>query len=93
MTRTLGSFNRRVNLARHRNDHAAIAAQPAPRHTQATLGYDLGLNRNTTGRQENTPTGAEKFVTGRNTAPRMTTGMRMAGEALNLNLGSAETRA
>jgi len=92
MTRPLGSFNNRLNLPRHKDDHMVRNDTFFAKKPEAVIGYDLGLNRNTTGRQEHVPTGADRFVSGQRKAARYATGMRMAGQALDPQLGAAEKK-
>jgi hypothetical protein len=92
MTRPLGSFNSRPRLPQHQDDHKVQRDTFFARKPEASIGYDLGINRNTTGRQEYVPSGADRFVSGQRKAARVTTGMRMAGQALDPQLGSAEEK-
>jgi hypothetical protein len=87
MSRTLGSFNRHVNLENHREDYRPKAESGPVKNPQATEGYLLGLRRNKVEREQQPPSGAEKFVSSRGV--RRTVMPRMAGAAL---VGSAEQR-
>jgi hypothetical protein len=44
--RTLGSFNERVNLPRHHDDHKPVAPDRPAVKTLQTGGYTLGIARN-----------------------------------------------
>lgn len=79
--RTLGSFNERLNLASHRDDHAPVAdSRPAIRTLQ-TDGYTLGVALNDPPGRRYGPTGGD-FGQSKQTPGRQ----RMAGQALNLKV-------
>jgi hypothetical protein len=88
--RTLGSFNERVNLERHHDDHRPVAKDRLAVKTLQTDGYTLGIARNTTPQGRYGPTGGD-FGQSRETPGRR----RMAGQALGIRFirgsGSATT--
>jgi hypothetical protein len=86
MTRNLGSFNRRVHLERHNDDHRTKPVDGPVKDPLAVLGYNLGVRRDVINREEFTPSNAEKFVNGRVVPPRQSAGMRMAGVELRNQL-------
>jgi hypothetical protein len=79
--RTLGSFNKRVNLPRHREDRKPIVADRLAVKTLQTDGYTLGIARNAPPNEGYDPTGGN-FAQSRKTPGRQ----RMAGQALNMKI-------
>jgi hypothetical protein len=79
--RTLGSFNRRVNLQRHREDHTPVAADRPAIKTLQTDGYTLGIARNAPPNEGYASTGGN-FAQSRKPPGRQ----RMAGQALNMKV-------
>jgi hypothetical protein len=79
--RTLGSFNERVNLPRHREDHKPIAADRSSVKTLQTGGYTLGIAHNAPPNESYAATGGN-FAQSRKTPGRQ----RMAGQALNMKI-------
>jgi len=84
--RQLGSFNQHVNLPQHKEDWQPERPERTATRTLTTGGYDLGLHRNATEREEGTPSGAEKFVQGKGRDRRATPSQRMAGQALTADI-------
>ena len=78
MSRTLGSFNQRVNLPRHREDYAPVKPEENATKTLSTGGYTLGIAHNQAPYERPGRTGGEKFVKG--------TVRRMAGQAVNMDV-------
>jgi hypothetical protein len=76
--RQLGSFNQRVNLPRHAEDHAPSGVEQLAVKTLQTGGYTLGIAHNAPPNEQRTPTGGN-FTQARKTPGRQ----RMAGQALN----------
>jgi len=76
--RTLGSFNERVNLPRHRADHKPVAPDRPAVKTLQTDGYTLGIARNAPPNEGYAPTGGD-FTQSRKTPGRQ----RMAGQVFN----------
>lgn len=92
--RTLGSFNRQVNLPSHPNDYVGVAVErPAIKTLQAD-GYTLGIARNAPLNEGYAPSGGD-FTQSKKAPGRP----RMAGQSLNISasaapmIGSAELRA
>lgn len=79
--RTLGSFNQKVNLPHHPEDHKPIGREPVAVKTLTTEGYDLGLHRNVVPYERPLPTSSRK-PSGPRTQPRQ----RMAGQALDSDI-------
>ena len=77
--RTLGSFNRQVNLPNHPEDYAPVAAERLAVKTLQTDGYTLGFARNTPPQGRYGPTGGD-FGQSRQAPGRR----RMAGQALGI---------
>ena len=79
--RTLGSFNKQVNLPTHREDYTPVAEERPATKTLQTDGYTLGIARNA-------PPNASYAATGGNFAQsRKPPGrQRMAGQALNMKI-------
>ena len=88
--RTLGSFNRQVNLPNHPDDYMPVADERPAVKTLQTDGYTLGIARNTPPQGKYGPTGGD-FGQSRETPGRR----RMAGQALGIRFirgsGSATT--
>ena len=88
--RTLGSFNRRVNLPNHPEDYTPVAAERSAIKTLQADGYTLGFARNTPPQGRYGPTGGD-FGQSRQTPGRR----RMAGQAIGVRFirgsGSATT--
>jgi len=79
--RTLGSFNRQVNLPSHPNDYAGVAAErPAIKTLQAD-GYTLGIARNEPPNEGYAPSGGD-FTQSKKAPGRP----RMAGQSLNISV-------
>jgi hypothetical protein len=77
--RTLGSFNQRVNLPRHAEDHVPSRADSSAVKTLQTGGYTLGVAHNAPPNESYGATGGN-FTQSRKTPGRQ----RMAGQALNM---------
>ena len=88
--RTLGSFNERVNLPRHREDHKPVAADRPAVKTLQTDGYTLGIARNVQPNDGYADEGGN-FAQSRKPPGRQ----RMAGQALNMKVtrGTGQTSA
>jgi hypothetical protein len=84
--RTLGSFNRHVNLPHHPEDREATGSNSAAKHPLATGGYDIGIHRNVNPSDTPSATGGEKFSAGRGRAGRRKPEIRMAGQALDADI-------
>lgn len=80
MARTLGSFNKNVNLPEHSSDWQKQPLAEKVKDPQALIGYSLGLFRSNQERDVQVPTNAEKFASSFNN--RVRNGTRMAGSAL-----------
>jgi hypothetical protein len=79
--RTLGSFNRQVNLPNHPDDYTPVANErPAVKTLQAD-GYTLGIARNAPPNEGYAPSGGD-FTQSRKAPGRP----RMAGQALNTSI-------
>jgi len=76
--RPLGSFNRLVNLQRHREDHKPVAADRPAVKTLQTDGYTLGIARNAPPNEGYAAEGGD-FTQSRKTPGRQ----RMAGQVFN----------
>jgi len=79
--RTLGSFNQRVNLPRHAEDHVPSRGDRPAVKTLQTDGYTLGVARNAPPNEGYAPSGGN-FAKSRKTPGRP----RMAGQALNMQI-------
>ena len=79
MSRTLGSFNRRVNLPPHPMDWQRQSFDYSTKDPQAMPSYDFGLFINKEEPDVRTPTNEEKFYTG--FGGKRIPGVRMAGDA------------
>ena len=77
--RTLGSFNRQVNLPNHPDDYSPVADERPAVKTLQTGGYTLGVARNTPPQGRYGPTGGD-FGQSKQTPGRR----RMAGQALGI---------
>jgi hypothetical protein len=77
--RTLGSFNQRVSLPKHPEDHVASSGKHFAVKTLQTDGYTLGIARNAAPNEPRTSTG-KNFAESRKKPGRQ----RMAGQALNM---------
>jgi hypothetical protein len=75
-----------MNLENHKDDHGTAPTGGPVKDPRAILGYGLGIRRDVAGREETTPSNAEKFVNGRVMPPRQSAGMRMAGAELRNQL-------
>lgn len=79
--RTLGSFNKQVNLPLHREDYTPIAEERPATKTLQTGGYTLGIARNAPPNEGYASEGGN-FTQSRKTPGRQ----RMAGQALNMKV-------
>lgn len=77
--RTLGSFNRRVNLSKHPGDHVPSRDNRPAVKTLQTDGYTLGVARNAPPNEGYAPSGGD-FTQSKKSPGRP----RMAGQALNI---------
>jgi hypothetical protein len=84
--RTLGSFNRQVNIPSHPEDREPPGAGTSAKHPLARGGYDMGIHRSTNPEDTPSATGEEKFASGRGRSRRRKPEMRMAGQALDADL-------